>query len=275
MFRSLSIMLLLATFLACASQGWNRSGTVLQTTNVVVELEQYTKKGVPNELNAHPAEIDEERLIIALGEIGHRSVSLFGEGKAKPALGKESLNVLAKAVGEGLVRAQASERIRFEVRSASSLLFLHIGNTVTNGVVFVSPAGVLNIAFDEIRVPADTEGMDADGDSWGDPTRSSNSGGRLELPDYARLGRDQDGKAVSLWAAMDIDKIRRAPVVQGSAPGSDSKLPESGSRMPESPVLSETEILAQLRLLEELYQQGSLPEAQYKIKRAELLRPRH
>ncbi len=274
------ILLGLVALSGCAQSGWKRSESLVSESSFKVELEQLSFEGQPKSVFGHPVDVSSAVVSNAFSALQYKPRSLFGDPVPEPAVVPNFLPALAQAVSSALARAKDSERVRFEMRERAKSLYVLPSVATTRGVAFVSTAGELNLVFDEVHALPEIDESGTRG-GWGNPTRRARSSGRLALPEYATAGVNERGSTMPLWAVLPLDRIpTEAPTAEvatntesaavGNATTPTAKTETSTGATEEKP-LSDAEIVARLRYLEELYQDGSLTEDQYKEKRAALL----
>ena len=266
----------------CASRTWRQSDSIFQAGGVTVELEQRFVDGEPEDRFDHPVTIDAALIERALLDLRFESAALFGKSDPAPILDPGVANVTAESIAAGLSRASNSERVRFRVRGSVTSLYVLPTTASTRGVAFVSPAGSLNLVFDAVQRTPDPNdpGRDA---RWDDPTSRQRGAARVRLilPAYAEYGRDDRETTHPLWASLSLGAVAALPAepssrVVGTTSRNESTRPAVRDETdPATESLTDSEILARLRFLEELHREGRIDDEQYEAKRAELLSPRN
>ena len=266
----------------CGGPHWKRTQTVATGEALVVELEQRVEEGVPIELGyAHPASVDGRVIETFFRSTQYRVPTFFKKPKQHPSVAPEIAAELGDSIAVALRETGSSERVRFRTfNTEKSALFLP-STSVTQGVVFVQPAGTLNIAFDLIASIPDPEDPDPTPD-WGDPTRWASSTVRVVPPAGVSFYRDGEGREHELWLTFALDSSGDGSAGMKPAgetnteqtvvePAASSERNIHSKPKAAKKKLTDREVLERLRFLEELFEDGTLNEEEYRKKRKELL----
>lgn len=188
----------LALVAACSGPRWRATDDVAHTAPLDVRLERRVAGGAGGPF-AHPADVPAGPLAVALDDL--RTTTDDGDA---PLFGGEDTRGLAKALAEGLARADSEERVRFSRdRKVARERFPRW--LTTRGVAFVQPAGTLNLVFESLDEELDFQ---EEGD-WREPTVWA-EGRRLALP---AEGGSELGLAPGphpAWCTLRVDALARA-----------------------------------------------------------------
>lgn len=256
----LPLLLLSPLVLSACHFHWQRSATIVEEGGVRVELERAIDDGQPFDLGfAQPVTLRADALAEVLGELRYEVDVLIGENERKVVLEPTSAGTLARALVRALAQASSTERVRFAIEQAETLLGLLPSSTLTRGVAFLPRPGELEIAFDFVRARPDP---DSNEDAWGDPTRRIFSQRHLYLPEGVQRGTFQE-RSHKQWI-----RITRLGVFQ-LMPAEPSP-PEPTSPSPPSAPLTEEQKQSRLDYLDELYRSGALSIVEYQKQRKAL-----
>lgn len=244
----------------CTTKNWCRSEAIKYTKFVSVEIERLADGGNPADPGyAHPARVPEDKVRRLFETLTYER-----EGKRKVTVRSDGTDVLARAIVTGLARCDATSRVRFNVQNPGEKEFILSNPTTTRGVVFVKPAGVLNVAFQAVDHLYDFHD-DAD---WLDPTRGPDVPENLVLPESARFHVAKDGSVNTMWFTYPVGDT--APASPAAAPAEsppEKAKPETSS----AEKLTSEQTLDRLRYLEELREKGLISEEKYRQERKRLL----
>ncbi|MEQ8764539.1 MAG: SHOCT domain-containing protein [Planctomycetota bacterium] len=264
-----AIPLLLLASTGCQSSRWVESASPIDTPVLAVQLERRIVDGAPQEgLFAHPATLDPAAVETRLAELRFRRPRLLHDDRTGSVIPAEQLAPLAKALTGALAAASSSERARFSVGTSAESLFE--GRRYTRGVAFVEPVGVLNVAFDWVDELSERDILD---ERWEDPTRRRSSSVELDLGHAWQMSKEAREDEL-LWVTTDELTAVAAPVgvSEDEAPASgEVSPPVTEPRDADGAKLTDSERLAQLRLLEKLHAEGVLDDAEFERRRREIL----
>lgn len=274
---------------ACTSSKWVRT-TAAERHEFNVALEQLQEKGsVLQQKYAHPYALESSDLEKLLGDLKYVEKSgLSRKEKLSPVFQTAEIDRLAPVLALTLAKADASQRIRFTSFNQGDLKIFSVSRK-TEGVIFIEPAGRLNIAFNFInytRQPSENTALDP-GFSTVDPLKIRTSETPLAAPaNYAKLHEFETGKPAPLWIVADLEKLKEP---NGSRPISTVRPTEEppSAVLPKaeassSPVekaepgqttddLLRADVRNKLKYLKELYDDGLISETDYSAKKRELL----
>ena len=136
---------------ACTSTKWVRT-TVAEQYTFNVTLEQQQEKGIfIQQKYAHPYEIDISDLEKLMGDLKYIEKSgLMRKEKLGPVFQPVEIDRLAPVLALTLAKADTNQRIRFTSFNQGDFLIFSVSRK-TEGVIFIGPAGRLNIAFNFIN----------------------------------------------------------------------------------------------------------------------------
>ena len=221
--RTRALVLLAGVTLVCGCFGtsWQRSVAILKDRQAEVELERMFESGAPKDAGfAHPANIPTEHLAAFFDLLKYEQPKVIGRTEYTPLVSETLVDTLSLAIAEGIARAGPAERVRFSVvNTRYEFTFIPKART-TRGVAFVKPPGTLNVAFDLVDKPMETDiPGEYHANEWGDPTRYAITQVTLLLPRSASLFRDENGEAHPLWVVVPVETL--ASYVPPSAPGKE------------------------------------------------------
>src|SRR5512145_3092343 len=152
-----------AFFSACTNTKWVRT-TVAERYDFNVTLEQQQEKGtVIQKKFAHPYEIDLSDLEKLMGDLKYIEKSgLMRKEKQSPVFQAAEIDRLAPVLALTLAKADANQRIRFTSFNQGDFVIFSVSRK-TEGVVFIEPAGRVNVAFNYInynRQPSEATAID-------------------------------------------------------------------------------------------------------------------
>ncbi len=201
------LLILLPLVWGCSTTYWKRTDVVVKETRIVAEVEQWTFEGEPKDAGfSHPASVAPEVLSAFFNRLKYENPRFLQSASQEPVVLPENVEDLSLALADGLKRCGPAQRMRFRVRNAHLKLGLIPTGKKTRGVVFVKPAGTLNVALDIVDDEADPESRDnIYYRDWGDPTRRTLSTYVLILPEGARLHRSPEGRTHELWIVVPLE----------------------------------------------------------------------
>ncbi len=252
----------------CAATTWQLKVPLVSENHLVVEIEQLRRGGAVVDAGyAHPARLPVADLQKFFASLKYRSEGLLTT-RELPVFSSDLVPAFAQAVAEGLARCGPSERIRFKMSNPhTELKFIPI-TRVSRGVVFVKPAGVLNVAFDLVDdTPESDRREELFRTEWDDPTRHTVSTCMLILPPAARLHRDPKGRTHRLWLEVPFENL-----AGGKPQEPETKPPQEApsEKQPQKPKLSDEERMHRLKYLRELLDKKIITEEQYKRERKKI-----
>lgn len=278
-----NLLLLLLGSVGCASVRWEETSQLLDTPDCLVEIERgVVDPGEPPIEYGHPATVPVDDLLAALGSIHFEKLRLLNQDQTPLAIAEVHHPAVAAALARGLAACRPDERVRFWIENPDDALWVFSTASLTRGVAFVDTAGRLNFVFDLIGyVPAEDEaGAHL---AWGDPTARAISRAEILAGPYHRPA----GATHDLWIAFhdspeaapsataDVDPEPRDPsAVANDEPGTveAASAPDEPAPPADAPI-SDAEILARLRYLEQLWSSGQISDEVYRKERAKLLEP--
>lgn len=252
-----------STAAGCAVPGWRQTISIAQEEAYVVQVERHSdgQELIPEGF-VHPARVAAKRLAYL-----YRGLKYGAADEPKFAIQPDAVDALAAAVSTGLSKAGPSDRVRFSVQNpgVKGLIFRRAATT-TRGVVFIRPAGVLNVAFDVVNLDLDHETMD----SWGDPLESTLNVVVLELPAGVQRHQDATGTTKPMWFTMSLatEIPKSPPPAVAPAPVPPPRQASQSGPVSQSP---SEKFLARVRLLEELHDEDILSDQEYREIRKRLL----
>lgn len=278
-----------AFFSACTNTKWVRT-TVAERYDFNVTLEQQQEKGtVIQKKFAHPYEIDLSDLEKLMGDLKYIEKSgLMRTEKQSPVFQAVEIDRLAPVLALTLAKADASQRIRFTSFNQGDLVIFSVSRK-TEGVIFIEPAGRLNIAFNFInynRQPSENTAINPSFSS-ADPLKIKTSETPLSATvPYAELHKFETGELAPMWVVADLEKLKESnstatvPIIQATEeppPATGPKVEIKGTPVEKTKpdqasedVLKE-DIKNKLRYLKELLDEGLISEKDYTVKKMELL----
>lgn len=288
--RFFFLIILSATLVsACTSRQWVRTTvTEHHDFNIALEQQQENGQGIPKKF-AHPYSIEISALEKLLGALSYvEKGGLRRKELTTPVFQTDEILRLSPALALALAKADANQRIRFTSFNQGDFWKFSISRK-TEGVVFIEPAGRLNIAFNYINFNRQPSESSASGPSFSsvDPLQIRTSETSLAVTSpYLEPHEFARGKTAPMWVVADLEKLRdssrtatipndqtakeplptvrpavgiKSPPVEHAEPGqaADDRLLE--------------DIKNKLKYLKELFDEGLISETDYFAKRAELL----
>ena len=274
---------------ACTNTAWVRA-TVANQHEFNVSLEQSEQKGVVvGEHYHHPYKLNVSDLAKLMKDLKYsKPGGLMSSETENPVFLADEIDRLAPALVEALAKADADQRIRFtSFNQQKVLLFSAPGKT--EGVIFIKPAGHLNLAFNFINAKRQASETSAINPAYSkvDPLKITKSDTLLSsTAPYAELHKFDTGKPAPMWVEVDLGKLQEvassspAPTVRTGEEGAPAVAPKLGIK--DSPVempapgqapdaaLAEA-IKIKLKYLKELLDEGLISEQDYTAKKRELL----
>lgn len=206
--RRISVLLILSPLVwGCSTTYWKKTDVVAEDARIVAELEQWTFEGEPRDAGfSHPATVAPKVLSAFFSRLKYENPRFLQSPSREPVVMPEGVETLAQVLADGLRQCGPAQRVRFQVKNAHLRLGLIPMGRKTRGVVFVKPAGTLNVALDIVDDEADPESREEVYFlGWGDPTRRTLSTYDLILPEGARLHRSPEGRTHALWVMVPIE----------------------------------------------------------------------
>ena len=288
--RVVFLLIISAAFTsACTSTKWVRT-TVAEQYTFNVTLEQQQEKGIViQQKYAHPYEIDISDLEKLMGDLKYIEKSgLMRTEKQSPVFQAVEIDRLAPVLALTLAKADASQRIRFTSFNQGDFLIFSVSRK-TEGVIFIEPAGRLNIAFNYInsnRQPSETTAINPNYSSV-DPLKIKTSDTTVSATaPFAELHKFETGKQAPMWVVADLEKLKESispatvPIVKATeevtpavAPKVEIKDTPVEKTVPDqaSEDLLKEDIKKKLKYLKELLDEGLISEKDYTVKKMELL----
>jgi len=303
--KKITVLLIICTafLFGCSTSKWVRS-QVVESKDIMIALEQHQMEGIIiGQKFGHSYEIalqDLEKILKDLTYI--EKTGLFTKEKTISVFQAVEIDRLAPQLAADLAKADNSQRIRFTSYNQGKALIFSTSRE-TEGVIFVEPAGFLNIAFSLINSeidPTDTN-VYPPGISNIDPLRIRATDTYL-IPSapYAKLSQVENGKTVPMWVIADIEQLKESiiteplPVEQTPiaevkkevpptvpvpktrpATSPETKITDTAveAKVPEQiPVNTlQQDIKNKLKYLKELMEEGLISEKDYNAKKSELL----
>jgi hypothetical protein len=263
--------------------------TITEQHDFNVTLEQHQEKGIiVSQKYAHPYVIDISDLEKLMGDLKYTEKSgLMRSEKQSSVFQAVEIDRLAPVLTDALAKADTSQRIRFTSFNQGDFLIFSVARK-TEGVIFIEPAGRLNIAFNYInsnRQSGETTAVD--------PIYSSVDPLKIKVSEitisatapYAELHKFETGKQAPMWVVADIEKLKETstatvPVVNTAEETAPAVAPKAGIK--DTPVenkapnqasedLLKEDIKIKLKYLKELLDEGLISEKDYTAKKKELL----
>jgi len=289
--KRISFLLIISAVItsACTSTKLVRT-TVAEQYEFNVALEHQQEKGIVIQKNfAHPYEIEISYLEKLMGDLKYVEKSgLMRTEKQSPVFQASEIGRLAPVLALTLAKADASQRIRFISFNQGDFLIFSVSRK-TEGVIFIEPAGRLNIAFNFInysRQPGENTAISPSFSSI-DPLKIQTSETTISATvPYAKLHKFETGKDAPMWFVADLEKLKESnstatlPIIQtkeGPPPAvapkaeiKDAPFEKTEPIQASEDVLKE-EIRNKLKYLKELFDEGLISEKDYTVKKMELL----
>ncbi len=264
------LVLITATFAAgCTSpSGWTLTEHIPTPSPVRVQLEQRETPDPAEPPYAHPA----AGLDVALADY-FLNTTYERRGKRRPAVHADRAPILARAIADALAMAGPSTRVRFSVDNPPPSLGVFNPGGTTRGVVFVRPAGTLNIVCDVVD-----DAIEFEDDTWADPVDVALSRGRIVPPPGSRRHVARAGEPTEFWIEMAVEARPVAvdtPPTEAAAAAEPTDPPAKPTAAPvdpkPTPALTDTQIVERLRYLDELRGRGAISAEEYERQRKALL----
>jgi len=276
-------------FSACAGPKWVRT-TVAEQHEFNISLERSREKGVdiPRHYD-HPHKIEISDLRKLMKDLKYVEESGFmGEEKQSPVFQTAEIDRLAPGLADALAKAGPSQRVRF-ISFNQGKTWIFSTPRKTEGVIFVEPAGRLNIAFNFInskRESTETSAIDTVYSSR-DPLDIKISDTPLSATaPYEEHHKYKSGKKAPMWVVADLEKLKEstgiepAPAVETGEKAAPVVAPRAGKKV--APVekmaprqasedMLKKDIKDKLKFLKELLDEGLISEEDYAAKKQELL----
>lgn len=274
---------------ACTSTKWVRT-TVAKQYDFNVALEHYQEEGhALSKDYDHPYAIDVPVLEKLMGDLQYTEEGgLMSSEKQSPVFQAVEIERLAPVLVEALAKADAVQRVRFTSFNQGKSLLFSVPRK-TEGVVFVEPAGRLNVAFNLVnskRQPSEATAIDPIYSST-DPLRVKASEIAISAPVlYAEHHEFETGEQAPMWVVADMDKLKQAidtatvPIVDVREEATMEVAPKAAAeaasvektatdQAPEDKL--KEDIRSNLKYLKELLDEGLISEEDYTAKKMELL----
>jgi len=288
--RIAALLIISAAFTsACTSSKWVRT-SVAEHYDFNVTFEQYQGKGVViSKKYAHPHEIDIPDLARLMGDLKYiEKGGRMRKEKHSPVFQSVEIDRLAPVLAATLAKADASQRIRFTSFNQGELLVFSVSRK-TEGVIFIDPAGRLNIAFNYINYNRQSGESTAVEPIYSgvDPLKIKASDTTLAAPaPYAEFHTFETGKQAPMWVVADLEKLKEAPrtatvpignTMEETIPAEAPKVEIEAAPVEKmAPNQASEDTLAEnikikLKYLKELLDEGLISEKDYAVKKKELL----
>jgi len=288
--RIFALLILSTVFCsACTSTKWVRT-SVAKEYDFTVALEQLTEKGaIVPQTHEQPQGIDPAELKKVLGDLIYtEKAGLMSKSKLSSVFQQTEIDRLTPVLAATLAKAEAGQRLRFiSFNQGQSVIFSE--SQKTEGVVFVDPAGQLNIAFNYVnakRLPNETSAIYSNYSEI-DPLKITTSDTPLSAPaPYAELHQFETGEPAPMWVVADLGKLKESistgtvPVVKAkeeipptAAPKTETVVTPVEITAPASASddMLKTDIKNKLKYLKELLDEGLISAKDYEAKKKELL----
>jgi len=288
--KRFAILFFLGAFFlsACGAARWVRT-PVLKQKNIIITLEQRQEDGkIIQQKFDHPYAInlpEFEKLLKDLTYI--EEAGLFSKEKKNPVFQTVEIDRLAPALADTLIKADASQRIRFTSFNRGKALIFSVSRE-TEGVMFIESNGRLNIAFSFINSEIDpNEATCPPSLSRVDPLKIKNSDTTIiPTSPYAELHPFENGKPAPMWVVADLEKLKAtnnsapAPIIKKKETPPADITPEPVTQvieMEKTPPVQTSKnalqenIKAKLKYLKELLDEGLISEEDYNTKKRQLL----
>lgn len=274
---------------ACAGARWERT-SVLKNYECAVTVEQLLKDASSAQRPyAHPAQVDVNDIKKFMWDLSYTNkIGALSEGsKQSPVFAQAEVDRLAPIFAEHLAKINADQRLRFITFNQDPGVLLSESRK-TEGILFVSADGRLNVAFNYVnvkRLPSETSAMYVKYSDI-DPLSIMSTNLNVSAQSaYAERGRRDDGSQSQQWVVADIEKLKGVVVARPAPAANVGKTPEPspGGAVSVAPVdhaasylspseLAQREIKGKLKYLKELKDEGLISEQDYTAKKAELLK---
>jgi len=276
--RLAAVCLLLAAAMGC-SRVKSESDLIYSGQGIKIRLvQEVDRSGDPVARGYdHPWEVDSETLDALLGSIHYQQTVMFFHGKKHPAFPEPQRLQMLKPLQEAFAKATPNQAVDFSFYNKKKWLIISREN-LTDGVLFRKD-GKLNCAFRNLAFEdlADPEGSGEpfQGDPTQQPVRSS---WKLDVSPGQELYRKEDGglfgdQKFPNWIQVEIARPWPSPEAQEPVPaGVEPAAGTDGAAAARTGSSSRAEIEKRLNFLEELHKEGTVSEAAYQEKKAELLK---
>ena len=208
-----ALSLLLILFASCYGPAWIQT-PVETSPDFRIGLERHQRKGEPVALGYdHPRALDVGEIEFLLNGLRYSDPRLIGGGKSKRVFHDYEVVRLAPALVLVLAGADPDSRVWFTSYNLGDGSSIFRETHTTDGVLFIDPAGVLNLAFSRIdEVPAFDENEIATmpTQAYTDPVLNTRSTTPLIAQDWCSLKVSADGEQHQLWAVVELDALREA-----------------------------------------------------------------
>lgn len=209
-----ALMLLLASLASCSGPSWVQNPIASEPRQYRVGLEHHVKGGETVELGYdHPQTLEATELEFLLIELEYSEPRLVGKDKVRVAFQPYEAARLAPALAEVLAKADPDSRIWFTSYNKGDGGSVVGERRETAGVLFLDPAGVLNIAFGHINeVPAFDDELQSTRptQAYHDPAENTSSTTPLIPRDWYSIKISADGTERQLWAVVKLNELREA-----------------------------------------------------------------
>jgi hypothetical protein len=210
--KKTTVLLIIGTafIFACSTTKWVRT-PIVKDRYFTITLEQHQVEGnIISQKYEHPYEIelpDLEKLLRDLTYI--EKAGLISQEKETMVFQEIEIERLAPALADTLAKADNSQRIRFTSYNRGKALIFSVSRE-TEGVIFIEPAGRLNIAFCFINSeidPTDTTAYPP-GFSRVDPLKIKTSDITINpAASYAELSSFETGEIAPMWMIANLEKL--------------------------------------------------------------------
>ena len=288
--RIFALLILSTVFCsACSSTKWVRT-SVAKEYDFTVALEQFTEKGaIVPQTHKQPQGIDPAELKKVLSDLIYtEKAGLMSKSKLSSVFQQTEIDRLTPVLAATLAKAEAGQRLRFiSFNQGQSVIFSE--SRKTEGVVFVDPAGQLNIAFNYVnakRLPNEASAIYSNYSEI-DPLKITTSDTPLSAPaPYGELHQFETGEPAPMWVVADLGKLKESintgtvPAVKATeeippaaAPKTETVLTPAENVAPAAAPddMLKTDIKNKLKYLKELLDEGLISAKDYDAKKKELL----
>lgn len=274
------IMVMMIFFtVSCSNMRWHEK-VVFENQNSKVSLESKEEnRQILNNIYTHPAALDENSLEMFLKSIFFLEETGFFSGRKKASvfLDDEIKNLVSPII-DCLKIADSSQRIHFiSYNRGDGGVFSHLRKT--EGVVFIRPSGILNIAFslvnDEITPHVNDDPVEMEVNT--DPLKLKNSqasvfSGFKEVKNH----EFENGKKSPVWLVVNINALENEfkmhEKTEEKIKKESSITPTKSGEKDDSWDGKKDELTVRLKYIKELFSQGLISKEEYEEKKKELLK---
>jgi len=250
---------------------------VFENKHAKVFLESEIEKGSALNNYAHPVDLNDEILKLFLKSISYNEeTGLFSKTQPASVFNENEINNLVFPIIDSLKKANPGQRIHFiSYNRGNHGIFSHLRKT--EGLVFIKPAGVLNIAFYsvnfEIRPHVNDDPVEIESEINPLKTRTAQTTVFSDIPEI-KPHEFENGKKSPVWLAAHIDQLEMR-LKTGDEKKKQKKviiLPEKGIEQPDAWELKKNKVTRQLKYIKELFSKGLITKEDYESKKKEILK---